>query len=288
MSSTKITILIAIIASVITVIMLSSFSPTPSNMPKKESAFDRIMRTGVIRCGYYVFPPIMNKDANTGEMSGITYDFMNNLAERAGLKVEWTTEVTWSNSIAELQTGRFDMICTPQWPDIAMGRAVDFVDPSYYSGLFPIVRKNNKWSTATLSELNSPDVTFAIQDGASIDQTTKMVFPKAKLQSLPPSASGGELYQLIISGKADSQITDRAGLWVFQKNNKEEFVLIEPENPVKLQSYSMAVLKGETDLLNFLNFATREMDYSGDIDRILRKWEPEPGITYLRRAKSFQ
>ena len=46
MSSTKITILIAIVASAITVMMLSSFSSTPSNTPKKETAFDRIMRTG--------------------------------------------------------------------------------------------------------------------------------------------------------------------------------------------------------------------------------------------------
>ena len=64
--------------------------------------------------------------------------------------------------------------------------------------------------------------------------------------------------------------------------------MIEPQHAIKTQSYSMGIQKGETDLLNFLNFAIREMDYSGDIDRILRKWEPEPGVTYLRRAKSFQ
>lgn len=290
--SVKFTILISILAAVITTWVMGGLH-APGNMSAataKETAFARIMRTGVIRCGYYVFPPATYRDPNTKELSGFSVDFMNQLAERAGLKVEWTEEVTFGNWVPALQARRFDISCTPQWPELPMGKALLFTDSLFYSGIYPSLRANDPRlpKIKTRNDLNTPDFTFIAQEGNMTYNLTRQNFPNAKLYSLPPNADGGEYYQAILTGKADIVLSDRNGIYQFNKMNDNAFTTILMNDPVKLQSFPLVISDGETDLLNFLNFAIREMDYSGDIDRILRKWEPEPGITYLRRAKSFQ
>jgi ABC-type amino acid transport substrate-binding protein len=65
----------------------------------KESAFDRILRTQTIRCGYVVYPPSIIKDPNTGRLSGIFYDITEKMGERLNLKIEWTEEVVFPTMI---------------------------------------------------------------------------------------------------------------------------------------------------------------------------------------------
>ena len=273
----------------IIMIFVLSLLPFQALAESKETTFERISRTGVIRCGYYVFPPIMDRDANTGELSGITYDYMNLLAERAGLKVEWTTEVTWANWIPEIQQDRFDVACTPMWADLAMMKAVAFTDSMYFSGMYPLVAKDDpRFDGATLETLNSPEFTFVSQEGNSTKKIVNSVFPRAKIYALPPTASGGEYYQTLIAKKADVILTDPSGLSIYEESNGKNFKFIAMDTPVKIQSFKMAVRLEDADLLHFLNQSIEELFYSGDLDRILRKHEYDPGKSYLRPNKPYE
>ena len=252
---------------------------------QKESAFDRIMRTGVIRCGYYVFPPITYRDSNTNEMSGFSVDFMNRLAERAALKVEWMEEVTFGNWVPAMQARRFDVICTPMWPDLPQAKAVTFTKSLFYAGKYPAVLvKDARFNDSmTLVDLNSDQFTFVAQEGNMTLNTTRAAVPNAKLHVLSAGADGGEYYQALVSKKADSVITDSNGIEQWNKNNPENAMkFLDVKNPVTIQQFPLVVAHGENDLLDFLNLAIDEMNYAGEIDFILKKWEPEPGKTYLR------
>lgn len=255
----------------------------------KESAFDRVLRTGTIRCGYYVFPPIVARDVNTGAVSGFSVDFMNRLAERAGLKVEWTEEITFGNWVPAMQGGRFDMICTPMWPELTHARAVLFSHSLFYSGLSPAVRADDTRFTDTTSAqiLNDPAFTVLTQEGNATDAVARAAFPKAKFYVLSPEAGTGSYYQDLLNKKSDAILTDRNGLHEFNKSGQAQVRLLDPAHPLKLQSFPLVVNRGETELRDFLNLAIDEMTYSGEIDRVLRKWESEPGLTYLRRAPAF-
>lgn len=249
-----------------------------------DQAFQRIIDSGVIRCGYYVFPPITSRDPNTGELTGLAVDYMNKIAERAALKVEWTSEVTWANWVPELQAGRFDVACTPMWPELTMLKAVSFTDPLFFSGLYPLVRKDDaRFAKAGLARLNQPDVIVLGQESNSSEAVAKAVFPDAKRYILPATAGGGEFFQTLLSKKVDVVMTDRNGLYMYEKDNGKNFKFATSE-PLKLQSFPLAVARGENELRDFLNQSIREMQYLGETERILRKWEPEPGKTYLRVA----
>jgi aspartate/glutamate/glutamine transport system substrate-binding protein len=262
--------------------------PAFAEAPSQETAFDRVMRTGVIRCGYYVFPPIVMRDVNSNSMSGLSVDFMQRLAERAGLKVEWVEEITFGNWVPAMQGNRFDMICTPMWPELTHGRAVLFTEPLFYSGLSPAVRADDARFTATSrrEQLNSPEYTILTQEGNATDAIGRASFPNAKFYIVSPEAGTATYYQDLINKKADAILTDRNGQHEMTKNG-QTIRLVDPSNPIKLQSFPLVVNRGETELRDFLNLAITEMDYSGDLDRVLRKWESEPGLTYHRRAKAF-
>jgi len=55
---------------------------------EKESAFDRVMRTKTLRCGYTIYPPFFSKDPNTGEFSGLFHDFTEQIGKELGIKIE--------------------------------------------------------------------------------------------------------------------------------------------------------------------------------------------------------
>ena len=267
-------------------LILALLSAAPAMAEERESVFDRIVRTGVIRCGYYVFPPVTYRDPNTDALSGLSIDMMEEIAKRASLKVEWTAEITWANWVPELQADRFDVACTPMWPDLPMTKAVSFSKPMLYSGLHPVVRKDDERFVAdpTLARLNQPDVTILTQEGNITASIASLLFPNAKFYELPATASGGEYYQVLLAKKADVTLTDLNGLYFYEQANGKNFTLIEPNNPVKLQPFQLAVRRGEADLINFINLGIEDLYDSGEMDRLIRKWEPEPGRSFLRNA----
>ncbi|MFA6279255.1 MAG: ABC transporter substrate-binding protein [Bdellovibrionales bacterium] len=261
-------------------------APTTTSAAK-ETAFERVMRTGVLRCGYYVFSPVTIRDPNTNVLSGFSVDMMERIAQRAGLKLEWSEEVTFANWIPALQSKRFDVVCTPMWPEITMAKAVVFTDPMFYASLSPLVRASDTRFKDDLSRLNQPDVTFLTQDGNTTDLLARETFPKAKFYTVSNMMSGGEFYQSILANKADVVLTDSNALAQFKKMNGKTLRLMDTDHPVKLQSFTLVVERNEMLLKDFLDQAIREMNNSGEIDRLLRKWEAEPGRTFLRVAQPF-
>jgi len=278
-----------VVLSAVTAFAVGTFvSPNAQTEVTRETAFERILRTQTIRCGYYVFAPVTVRDPNTNVMSGYSVDFMEALAKRAGLKIEWTEEVTFGNWVPALQSKRFDVVCTPMWPEIPMMKAMAFTDPMFYAGLSPLVRKDDDRFKDDLTRLNQPDVTFLTQDGNATDVLARDAFPNAKFYTVSALVGGGEYYQSITAKKADVVLTDRNAVDQFKKTNGDTLRLMDPDHPVKLQGFTLVVERSEMLLKDFLDQSIHEMNNNGDIDRMLRKWEPEPGQTFLRVSRPFE
>src|ERR1700722_11275546 len=80
---------------------------------KQESLYDRVIRTGKIRCSYFVYNPICIKDPVTGKLSGIGVDALELVAKKLGLTVEYGEEVGLETLIEGLKTRRYDLCVTP-------------------------------------------------------------------------------------------------------------------------------------------------------------------------------
>ncbi len=116
-------------------------NPTLENSPNKT--YDRVMQTKTLRCGYGVWPPFIDKDANTGKMSGIFYEYVEALGKNLGIKMIWSTELGTGEFISALQSGRIDAMCASIWPNAVRAKDIDFVRPVYFSPIYAYARSND-------------------------------------------------------------------------------------------------------------------------------------------------
>jgi ABC-type amino acid transport substrate-binding protein len=243
---------------------------------RAESAFDRVLRTNTLRCGYYVYPPATYRDPNTGKLSGFSVDMMERIAARAGLKIDWVQEVGFGDWPAALQAKRFDLACTPMWPNTALGRGVAFTMPFFYAGIYAIGRKDET-RFRTLDDLNNPDVTIAVQEGNEIYHLAHDAFPNAHLDAIAPNADGNLIAHDVLARKADVLLSDKNFLYEFGKTNPETLKLLV-DTPVKMMPFTLAVGRGETELLHFVDNAIQEMILTGQVDMLLARWMKQPGV----------
>ena len=111
---------------------------------ERKSAYERINSSGKLRVGYIVVPPAVIKNPNTGQLSGIFVDTLQQAAKGLGLTIDWVEEVGWGTMIEGLDTNRYDLVCAQIWPNASRARKADFSKPLYYVGIGVYVRKGEK------------------------------------------------------------------------------------------------------------------------------------------------
>lgn len=72
----------------------------------QSGVYDRVIKSGTIRCGYLPYPPYCMKDPNTNKLSGIFVETIELVGKRLDLKIVWSDEVGYESLFAEL-TGNF-------------------------------------------------------------------------------------------------------------------------------------------------------------------------------------
>lgn len=261
------------------------FGAKTAQQAHKETAYERVMRTNTLRCGYYMFKPMSWKDPNTGEMKGMVVDVAREIEKRSGIKVEFTEEVTFGTMYEGLNTGRYDAICTPGWPDAKSARIAHFGKPWFYSVIVPIVAENQKRITS-VSQINSPDVTIVTHEGDADDTLARTRFPKAKIFSIAQSGDTSQMEADIFTGKADVILSDANRIYQVNGNHGNDKLRILDNHPLQLFPLPMAVHKGDEQLMFFLDEVMDTLHYDGTMDRILDTYAPGPDA-YVRVARPY-
>ncbi len=254
----------------------------------KQTAYERIMQTQTIRCGYVLYPPYVLKDANTGQLSGAFYDIVNEMARRQKLKVEWGEEVGWATFISGLQAERYDLVCSGGWNSANEGRLIAYSIPAYYSAVNVYVRPDDTRFDADAMRLNDPQYTFVSTDGSLLGVMVGEDFPKAKLISLPNLSDIGALYETVVTGKADAVLTENYAVQQYLKNNSGKLKNITAQNPVRVYPTSPVIMpNNDIALQNTVNAGIAELVNTGFVDKTLDKYELGAGVG-LRAQKPYQ
>lgn len=270
---------------VLALLALAAFPAFAAN--DQESAYERVMRTGEIRCGYIVWAPMFMKDPNTGEFSGIFYDYMEKIGDALDLTVRWTEEVTPATYVEALRARRFDMLCSADWPNASRGKYLDYVDPVFYLALVPFSRPDDTRFDNALSLINDPRVTVSVIDGEMSSIIARSDFPDAQTLELPQMADAAQMLMNVADGKADVAITALTTGLAFQEKNPGRLRQVPADRPVRLFPNTLSLPLGEDELRQVMNTVTRELHYSGAIDRIIDKYEEYPGSLY-RVSKPYE
>ena len=264
---------LTVVVSVILSVLVVNLTISKSQKKQKNSVYERVLKSGKIRCGYTVWEPAIIKDANTGELSGVFYDVTMKMAQRLGLDIEWVEEVPFAEIPQALKNDRFDVFCADVWPTASRGKEISFTLPLYYDVLSAYTQKGVTKFDYNLEEIAKPTTKIATIDGEVSDIVAEYDFPKAKkVQS--PSLTGVDVPFLnVATGKADLLFTDMMTGAKYMRENPGKIEKVKLKYPLRVYGNPMAIKKGEQDLQSMLNIALEELHNGGMIDLILKKYE---------------
>lgn len=262
----------------INLIILSLFlivSTADAYAADEESVYDRVMRTGKIRCGYVVWPPYLLKDPNTGEFSGLSYDYMKALAEELDLQVEWTEEVGWGNFGAGLDADRYDMMCVGVWQSGQRARAALLSRPIYFNSMFAYAREDDDRFDNGAEAINDPGVKIVVIDGDITQSVRRMNFPQTQEYAVPEFADSSQLVLSVATKKAD--ITFEAPMNVKRYNENAEVKLKMVGNGVPMRVFGnvYAYKKNEFAFKHMMDTAIEAINTSGVGPAFIAPYEPE-------------
>jgi ABC-type amino acid transport substrate-binding protein len=258
-----------------------------AEMAKTQTVFDTVLSKGVLRCGYAAWEPMFIIDPNTKKLSGISYEVMEEVGKKLGIKIEWVEETSWADYPQALANGRFDAFCVAGWPNSSRARVAQFTKPILYSPVNVYARANDTRFDKDINVLNDPSIKLVFIDGTTSQLITKESFPKASYDSLPALTQFSNLYVDVDAHKADAVVMDSATSNHFIKANPGKIKMVTAGKELRVFPNLFAVKKGEYDLQQALDTVLYELNGLGVIDTIIKKYEPLPG-TYYRVSPGYQ
>jgi polar amino acid transport system substrate-binding protein len=270
-----------------TLLALTPLAAHAAEAPARESAYDRVMRTGTLRCGYIVIPPHVIKDPNTGAMSGVIVDMMNEAAKLLEIKVEWAEEVGWGNTVEALKGGRVDAICVNYWMNPVEGRFVGFSMPFYYSTVGAYVRADDHRFDAGLAPLNDPTMKVATVEGSISGVIARQDYPRATVSTLPNLTDTSQVLLEVSTGKADLTFADNFMGQQFMAANPSKLRNVTVDHPVRAFPSTIALPSGEVQLKTMIDSAFVQLLYSGFVDRTLTRYNV-PASAIYRVARPYE
>ena len=194
-------------------------NPTTATPATKETRLDQIKRTGTLRCGYQVWPPMFVKDPNTGKMSGLYYDLVEEIGRQLKIKIEWTAEIATGQMLSDLNMNRYDAVCGYFGRTPSRAREAGFTMPLFYVPIYMYVRADDTRFDRDVFSANKPDVKFATLDGEFSSIAANESFPDAARVSVPQMSTAADLFMIVSSKKADAVIQDSAAFSDYDTHN---------------------------------------------------------------------
>ncbi|MDD3181877.1 MAG: transporter substrate-binding domain-containing protein [Alphaproteobacteria bacterium] len=250
---------------------------------KRETAFERVIRTNTLRCGYGIWEPGLSKDMITGNLKGIFFEYLEAIGKHTGLNIVWTEEVAWGDYPEALNSGRIDAMCFGAWPKANIAREVLFTEPTYYLPIKAYVREGDKRFDHQLDKINSSEIIISTMDSELSSELARTYFAQAKTLSIPQLSDASMLLLNVTTGKADVTFTDAWTGAAFMIKNPDKIREIPAERPLRLFGHTIPVAKGEHSLVSLLNTATDEIMSSGEFEKIVHRYETMPGVLMMQK-----
>ncbi len=227
---------------------------------QKETTYERVMRTGVIRCAYINWKPYSLKDPNHPERppKGSSIDIIEAAADRLNLKIKYTEEIGWGNIGEGFVTNRYDAVCTQMWPDAPKMKNFLLSVPLFYSDILPYANLGDD-RFKSFNDINQPSTRIAVLDGALTQNLAEKAFPNAILTRLSPTSSSAEYYLTLTTKKADIILGDADEIAVQRATANLAIEKIESIAPIRILPHVFAFPGNDQRFATMMNEALLQL-----------------------------
>jgi len=238
----------------------------------EESVLEKVKDSGKLYVGYAIYPPYIQKDLDTGELSGYTIDLVENIADQMGVEVEYV-ESSWQSFASDLQTDRYDLFAGPLFSTIKRSMEIDFPTPyGYFSSVAGLVREDD-FRFNEISDLDQKGVIIAVPQGWSAHEYAIKHFTKATIKSFKQEGPTLALID-VINGNSDVSLADGPAVQQYLENNPNQKVKpLFLDNPPAIVPAGFGIRKGDSVWLEFLDQSVENLRVSGDLDSLAKEYK---------------
>lgn len=241
---------------------------------QRESAYERVMRTGELRCGYMLYEPMVYRDPNSGAFSGIAVDLAAELGKLLNIKFIWAEETGWGTAIEGLRSGRYDALCVGFWRLAAEGKYLYYTLPFAYSLNEILVRADDTRFDGGLAAINDPKVRIVSVDGMEASRIARRDFPRAQLLELPNLQGDSDMMEAVANNKADVTFIEAATSDRYSATNPNKLKKLKLPTPIRIYQNTFALPQDER-LKAMLDTALNNLIEDGGMDAILDRYDPK-------------
>jgi ABC-type amino acid transport substrate-binding protein len=237
--------------------------------------FERITRTGTIRCGYAVWNPILTKDLTNGQIGGMSYEIMEAIGKKLDLRIDWAEEASWGTIIEGLKTNRYDMICNGIGIVGARAKAIAFSKPWGFGPQYLVVRADET-RLYHAADLNDASVRIVVLDGEGFSLSAPKQFPKAQFHSLPQNSDWSMIFEDVVTGKADATGVAMSDFVRFNKNNPGKLKILNVAEPLQMWPVAFGLPQNDAALATMINAALDEVLADGTVAHAMQSVRQDP------------
>lgn len=204
------------------------------------------------------FPPYEFYQDN--KIVGIDADIAQAIADKLGMKLE-IEDMAFDAIVPAVVSGKVDIGAAGMTVTDVRKQQVDFTD-TYATSTQVIIVPDN-------SSIKGKDDLEGKAIGVQLGTTGDSLASEIKGADVERYKKGMEAVQSLTHGKIDAVVIDQATAEAFVKNNTGIRIL---DDALSDEHYAMAVKKGNTELLDQINGALKELKEDGTLDKIEAKY----------------
>jgi polar amino acid transport system substrate-binding protein len=201
-----------------------------------------------------------------GEPIGFDVEIAQLAAKEMGVEIE-IKDMEFSGLIPALQGGKIDMIISGMTRTLTREKTVSFTQPYFETGLCVLLSKKRAPTIQDVKELNAPDRILAVKLGTTGDLITGKLFPKAQVNRYKEETA---CVREVVTGRADAFLYDQLSISKHQKENPDTTQALL--KPFTYEPYSIAIRKGDADLLGWLNLFLETIKADGRYQELYQKF----------------
>jgi len=214
------------------------------------------------------YPPF--EQGKSGNYTGFDIELMEAIAEKIGRKAEFQ-DTSFETIFRDVAQGKFEAVISAATITDEREKAVDFSNPYYLSEQAVLVKEGS--DVKSLEDLEGK--TVGVQQGTTGLELAKEELGDAEVRPFP---EGPDAVNALKAGTVEGVVIDAP----VAQNAVEKSGGIEIAEKVPTEeTYGIAVAQGETDLLDEINKALKEVEDDGTYEKIYEKWfhlEPPKAI----------
>lgn len=258
-----------------------------------ETTYERVVRTGVIKCGYMIWPPYFDRNVTTKKFSGMNYEYVEALGRNLNIKIDWAMELNFGDQVEALRTGKIDAICASEGPIMpSTTKYLTYSTPMIYVPFYLYARSDdNRFSGDAKKSINKTGIKISVIDGDISGQVARVQFPQAQAVSIPQMASPMQMMMDVTAKKADIVINEPLSMNEYLKQNKGSLKKIG-QSPVAVIPNTLSFLRSDNNsaFVSMINQAIENLKNSGEEDMILAAilTTPNGEVSFFKTAKPYK